>query len=85
MWLMSQNNLMTRDNLKKRNMNKPEECAFCCDDESISHLFHECVVAKVIWKSVSKFFGIHLGLIGALGLEISFLSPFILADMQKGL
>jgi hypothetical protein len=61
LWLLSQNKLMTRDNLKKRNMNKPECCIFCLDDESIDHLFFKCIVAKHIWQIISDFFGIAQG------------------------
>jgi hypothetical protein len=52
---------MTRDNLKKRNMNKPECCIFCSDDESIDHLFFKCIVAHKIWQIISKFFAVPLG------------------------
>jgi hypothetical protein len=52
---------LTRDNLKKRNMDKPEECIFCTENETISHPIHESVVAK-LWKIVSYFFYTPLGL-----------------------
>ena len=52
---------MTRDNLKKRHIEKPVDCVFCAEEETISHLFHGCVVASEIWKFFSSHFGIPLG------------------------
>lgn len=46
LWLLSHNKFMTRDNLLKRNMNKPVCCVFCSENESIDHLFFQCIVAK---------------------------------------
>lgn len=39
LWLVSHNRIMTRDNLKKRNIKKPEGCVFCSEKEIIHHLF----------------------------------------------
>ena len=61
LWLLSQNKLMTRDNLNKRKLNKPECCTFCTEDESIEHLFFQCIVAKHVWHFVSEFFSLPLG------------------------
>lgn len=55
--LLSHNKLMTKDNLLKRGMEKPKECMFCTEDETICHLFFECVVAKMIWHFVLEFCG----------------------------
>ena len=52
---------MTRDNLKKRHMNKPEDCVFCSEPETINHLFFDCIVAKNVWCRISSFFGKNLG------------------------
>ena len=52
---------MTRDNLKKRHMNKPEDCVFCSELETINHLFFDCIVAKNVWCRISSFFGKNLG------------------------
>jgi hypothetical protein len=40
---------MTRDNQKKRHLNKPEDCIFCAEKEYIDNLFFKCIVAKQIW------------------------------------
>jgi hypothetical protein len=54
LWLLSHNKLAIMDNLKKRGMDKPEQCCFCSEKESIGHLFFECVV-------VSEFLGYSIG------------------------
>jgi hypothetical protein len=43
-------------------MCKPEQCRFCSEKESISHLFFECAVAKVMWGFTSEFLGWDIGL-----------------------
>jgi hypothetical protein len=48
------------DNLNKKGLNKGTRYCFCSENESISHLFFECVVAKVIWSHVSKFLGFEI-------------------------
>ena len=40
---------MTVDNLLKRGISKPEACVFCSDNESVNHLFFDCVVARKMW------------------------------------
>ncbi|PNT70772.1 hypothetical protein BRADI_2g17525v3 [Brachypodium distachyon] len=52
---------MTRDNLKKRHIEKPKNCVFCSENETVQHLFFDCVVAKIIWHSVSLHFNKQLG------------------------
>lgn len=54
LWLFSSNKIMARDNLKKRNMNKPVECVFCAEHGSVQHLFFDCLVAKLVWQEVSS-------------------------------
>ena len=45
----------------ERNMNKPTDCVFCSEMETITHLFFDCIVAKEIWENVSKILGFSLG------------------------
>ena len=52
---------MTKDNLAKRGIEKPPDCVYCTDNETIDHLFFGCVVAKQIWRQVSEVFSIELG------------------------
>ena len=49
------------DNLLKRGIEKPPECMFCAESESIQHLFFDCVVAKLIWEQVATFFDVNIG------------------------
>jgi hypothetical protein len=60
-WLLSHKKLATVDNLRKRGINKPDQCSLCNEKESIMHLFFECVVAKVIWGYVGEFLGVDIG------------------------
>jgi hypothetical protein len=48
LWLLAHNKLATVDNLNKKGLDKPKSCRFCEEDESIAHLFFECIVAKAI-------------------------------------
>ena len=57
LWLFSQNKIMTRDNLRKRGIQKPLECEMCWEIEYVYHLFFECVVARELWKLVYHVFG----------------------------
>jgi hypothetical protein len=56
LWLLSQNKIMTRDNLRRRGIPKPMECSFCKEFESVHHLFFDCLVAKQIWSLVEEVF-----------------------------
>jgi hypothetical protein len=47
LWLLAYNKLATVDNLNRKGCKKDTHC-YCGENESISHLFFECVVAKVI-------------------------------------
>jgi hypothetical protein len=33
LWLIMHKKIMTRDNMKKRNLNKPKDCVFCSEPE----------------------------------------------------
>jgi hypothetical protein len=61
LWLLSHNKLTIVDNLNKKGLNKPSQCKFCDEHESIAHLFFECVVAKDMWCYVKEFLGINIG------------------------
>ena len=51
--LLSNNKVLTRDNLaKRRELNDPT-CLFCNDKESFTHLFFQCYVASNVWKYIS--------------------------------
>ena len=52
---------MTRDNLRKRQIMKPEECVFCLEKEFVHHLLFDCVVSRTIWYIVSECFAVDIG------------------------
>lgn len=59
--LLSKNKLLTRDNLSIRRKAEEKTCLFCCELESVNHLFFDCVVAKQLWSVMSDIFGRSLG------------------------
>jgi hypothetical protein len=54
LWLLSQNKIMTRDNVAKRKKVEDKRCLFCTKEETPHHLFFGCVVASQIWCNVLK-------------------------------
>jgi hypothetical protein len=61
LWLVSQNKILTRDNLgKRRNVDDPT-CLFCKEPESVDHLLFGCVVASRTWELVSQVVGVDMG------------------------
>jgi hypothetical protein len=61
LWLIMHNKIMTRDNMKKKNLNKPQDCVFCFESESGQHLFFDSFVARNVWQAASCFFGKQIG------------------------
>jgi hypothetical protein len=59
--ILSHSKLATVDNLNKRGLNKPVQCCFCNENESINHLFFECMIAKAIWRYVCEFLKYDMG------------------------
>ena len=53
LWLLSNNKLLTRDNLSKRRNVENKSCLFCAEPESVNHLFFGCCVAANIWNVCS--------------------------------
>ncbi|WVZ69867.1 hypothetical protein U9M48_018590 [Paspalum notatum var. saurae] len=60
LWLLSQNKVLTRDNLAKRREVSDDKCLFCCEKESVHHLFFECMVSRNMWKVVSEALGVSV-------------------------
>jgi hypothetical protein len=52
MWFLSNKVLLTKDNLAKRHWNGCTKCVFCGEQETIQHLFIECPLAKLLWRTV---------------------------------
>ena len=57
MWLLTNNAVLTRDNMVKRNWSRNPACQFCNLDESCDHQFFTCPIAKVVWAAVAKSIG----------------------------
>jgi hypothetical protein len=53
-WLLSQNKVLTRDNVLKRVSVQDKTRLFCSENESANHLFFECVVARQMWAFISE-------------------------------
>jgi hypothetical protein len=52
LWLLTQNKTLTRDNVKKRKSIEDDRCLFCCEKETVNHLFFDCVVARQVWSVI---------------------------------
>jgi hypothetical protein len=61
LWLLSNNKLLTRDNLQKQRKVDDLTCLFCNEQETVDHLFFCCVIAKHLWEIVSSLFNKDLG------------------------
>uniref|UniRef100_A0A453I9I9 Reverse transcriptase zinc-binding domain-containing protein n=1 Tax=Aegilops tauschii subsp. strangulata TaxID=200361 RepID=A0A453I9I9_AEGTS len=57
-WFVHKQVILTKDNLAKRNWTGSRRCSFCDHDESIKHLFLDCPMAKVLWRSIHIAFNI---------------------------
>lgn len=55
--LLTNDAILTRDNLIRRKWNGDPKCLFCDADEIITHLFFQCPIAKVIWSVVAVCLG----------------------------
>ena len=60
LWLLSHNKILTRDNLTKRRPVEDKTCVFCSENESVHHLFFDCVVAKQMWTLISQTSNVHI-------------------------
>jgi hypothetical protein len=61
LWLLSHNRLAIADNLNKKGINKPVQCCFCSEAESVFLLFFNCTIAKSVWDMVGEFIGKGIG------------------------
>ena len=58
MWFVHKQVILTKDNLVKRNWTGSSRCSFCDRDETIKHLFFDCLLARVLWHAVQIAFNI---------------------------
>lgn len=59
--MASNNKLVTRDNVVKRRELNNQTCMFCCEVETIKHVFFDCCIAHVIWQEISTIVGKDVG------------------------
>ena len=57
MWLLENNDVLTKDNLLKKNWLGSPTCYFCSSHECIDHLFFLCPIAKVLWGLIGLCIG----------------------------
>lgn len=62
LWQLSKNKVLTRDNLAKRRKVEDPCCLLCLENESVQHLFFDCVVASHCWSIISKITGYTVGI-----------------------
>ena len=59
LWFLCRKELLTKDNLIKRNWTGCKKCVFCHQEESVEHLFISCPLARDIWRLVHFTFSIY--------------------------
>jgi hypothetical protein len=59
--LLSNNKLLTRDNLAKRREVNDKIYVFCNEPQNIRHIFFDCCVVNILWNLLSDIFGVQLG------------------------
>uniref|UniRef100_A0A453SF15 Reverse transcriptase zinc-binding domain-containing protein n=1 Tax=Aegilops tauschii subsp. strangulata TaxID=200361 RepID=A0A453SF15_AEGTS len=58
MWFVHKQVILTKDNLIKRRCVGSSRCYFCDQNETIQHLFIECPLAKLLWRTIHIAFNI---------------------------
>jgi hypothetical protein len=58
LWFLHRKEILTKDNLIRRNWVGRESCCFCDGKESIQHIFFGCPFTKIIWRIIHMTFGL---------------------------
>jgi hypothetical protein len=58
MWFLHRQEILTKDNLAKRNWLGSKKCCFCDHEETAQRLFIKCLSAKIIWSIINMAFNI---------------------------
>ena len=58
MWFVHKQVILTKDNLINHNWTGSTRCSFCDRDETIKHLFFDCPLERVLWRTVQIAFNI---------------------------
>jgi hypothetical protein len=61
LWLLTNNKVLTHDNLAKRRTVDNDCCLFCDEKETLSHLFFSCCVVQAFWEHIFEVCGKQLG------------------------
>jgi hypothetical protein len=61
LWLLANNKTLTRDNLEKGKKLDDNRCLFCNELETVTHLFFECCVARLVWNEIAEISGKVIG------------------------
>jgi hypothetical protein len=51
-WYLRRGVILTKDNLVRGNWQGSPKCCFCHHDETIKHLFFQCLFAHSIWSAI---------------------------------
>ncbi len=52
LWYLHRGVVLTKDNLTKRKWQGNKNCCFCCNDETIRHLFFKCRFSHFAWSII---------------------------------
>ena len=58
MWFVHKQVILTKDNLLKRHWVGSSRCCFYDNNETIQHLFIDCPLAKLLWRTIHMAFNI---------------------------
>ena len=53
-WLLTNNVVLTKDNLIRRKWSGSPVCQFCDQNETVGHLFFTCPIVKVNWAVIAR-------------------------------
>lgn len=60
LWILLQNNILTIDNLRKRDFYLPNRCYLCLNnEESVNHMFIHCPFVLPIWGMFFQMWGLN--------------------------
>jgi hypothetical protein len=58
LWYLLNGVILTKDNLAKRQWKGCTRCCFGSEQETIQHLFFDCLMARLMWFAISVTFGV---------------------------
>src|SRR4051812_30560810 len=58
MWFVHKGVILAKDNLAKRRWAGSKRCCFCDQEETIQHLFINCQLARLLWRSLHVTFNV---------------------------